>query len=214
MSDNVVDLFAKQDPIQARADKQHQKIKEFVVSIDRPTKPLGSMFATAVQQCQINVHPSWANSLSYGYQIRKPEDILGGYAKVYFTGRSVLKRTIEGRQERPWEIFQVRLEPRLIDAEPREWTHPIGLETRYAQWLEQQGLRYADSVYTAFWLLGRLQSVEENFWITEVRMDSPIFEVRLESTNALARVRIYADALRSDETTLINAKLIPPPESK
>lgn len=207
MSDNVVDLFDKAALVQQRSMKQQRKVYEFATSIDHPGRPLGSVFAQAIRYSYGTLPPLLLGGLNYGYQIRsavEPDE----HGKVYFTGRSVLQRTLVGRQARPWEVFQVRFQPRRENVEPRPWAASIGISERYTEWLNRQELRYSPCTCAVFWLVGNLMSPEENYWIESVRADGAIFEVQLASYNALARVRIYADALRSDETALVEAGIL------
>lgn len=207
MSDNVVDLFDKAALVQQRSSKHQRKVQEFADSIDHPGRPLGCVFAKAIRYSFGIMPPLLLGGMNYGYQIRSPQEP-NEHGKVYFTGRSVLQRTLVGRQARPWEVFQVRFQPRKENVEPRDWVTLIGITERYTQWLSKQGLRYSPSICAVFWLVGNLMSPEENYWIESVRADGAIFEVQLASYNALARVRIYADALRSDETALVEAGIL------
>jgi hypothetical protein len=207
MSDNVVDLFDKAALIHQRANKHLRKVQEFAESIDHPGRPLGCVFAQAIRYSIGVLTAVQSGGMSYGYQIRTAQDARD-LAKIYFTGRSVLQRTLAGRQDRPWEVFQVRLQPRRENVEPRPWAASIGISERYTQWLGQQDLRYSPTVCAAFWLVGSLMSPKENYWIESFKTDGPIFEVQLASYNALARVRIYAEALRSDDTALVEAGIL------
>lgn len=207
MSDNVVDLFDKAALIEQRSTKQQQRVKEFATSIDCATRPLGFLFAGAIRYAFRSLPPLLLGGLNYGYQIRKaPDD--SENAKIYFTGRSVLQRTLKGRQDRGWELFQLRFQPRLTNVTPRTPLPMIGFAEQYGTWLKRQDIQFLPSNCAAFWIMGALMSPEENYWIESIKCDGAIFEVQMASFNTLTRVRIYADALRSDETALIEAGIL------
>jgi hypothetical protein len=202
---NVIDLFAKRSDAEQRGIRQRQKLKHFLNVLSEPDRLLGGLFKDAITETASRLHQSWMDCLAFGYQVRQD----GGQSAIYFIGRSMLHRNFTGEKNHPPELFQVRFMARPVDVAEQGSYPMLGLAERMDRWITRNHIQETRLIYPAVWLLGALQSPAENFLIKEIRDHNNIFEVHLGSYNGLCRVRIYADALLSDQKTLLDLNLIP-----